>query len=182
MSARPSTPTSTVSTPAPQMGFGSLQSIPEGDTLTVFVVGASGDLARKKTFPALFELFQNGFLPSATRIVGYSRSSKTDQQFRGHLASHLTASPDVVARFLEMVFYQAGQYDSADDMKAAIQSVSAFEKECHDGLNHRYDGKLQPNTPCALPALRGISRLSHAVGLNTANSASVQIILFCNPS
>jgi len=138
MAARPSSPTSPVPKPATQMGFGSLHSIPEGDTLTVVVVGASGDLARKKTFPALFELYQNGFLPAATRIVGYSRSSKTDQQFRGHLSGHLNAKPDTVARFLEMVFYQAGQYDSEEDMKKAVNSASAFEKACQGGHNHRY--------------------------------------------
>ena len=34
------------------------------DTLTIFVVGASGDLAKKKTYPSLFDLFRHGFLLS----------------------------------------------------------------------------------------------------------------------
>lgn len=139
------------------MGFGSLHSIPEGDTLTVVVVGASGDLARKKTFPALFELYQNGFLPASTRIIGYSRSSKTDQQFRSHLAGYLSATPDSIARFLEMVFYQAGQYDSEEDMKSAIDSASAFEKACQDGLNHRCAENLRLSTRLAeVPQLRNL--------------------------
>jgi glucose-6-phosphate 1-dehydrogenase len=37
-----------------------------GDALTVFVVGASGDLAKKKTYPSLFDLFRHGFLPLNT--------------------------------------------------------------------------------------------------------------------
>lgn len=32
-------------------------------SLTVVVVGASGDLAKKKIFPALFALFYEGLLP-----------------------------------------------------------------------------------------------------------------------
>ena len=32
-----------------------------GEGLTIFVVGASGDLAKKKTYPSLFELFRNNF-------------------------------------------------------------------------------------------------------------------------
>jgi hypothetical protein len=36
------------------------------DALTIFVVGASGDLAKKKTYPSLFDLFRLGFLPRNT--------------------------------------------------------------------------------------------------------------------
>lgn len=32
-------------------------------TLSIIVVGASGDLAKKKIFPALFALYYEGFLP-----------------------------------------------------------------------------------------------------------------------
>lgn len=32
-------------------------------TVTITVVGASGDLAKKKIFPALFALYYEGFLP-----------------------------------------------------------------------------------------------------------------------
>jgi glucose-6-phosphate 1-dehydrogenase len=33
----------------------------------IIVLGASGDLAKKKTYPALFDLFANGFLTSNVR-------------------------------------------------------------------------------------------------------------------
>ena len=51
-----------------------------GDALTdetvVVVLGASGDLAQKKTFPALFALFEQGFLPDNVHIIGYARTSE----------------------------------------------------------------------------------------------------------
>ena len=54
-----------------------------GDALTdetiIVVLGASGDLAQKKTFPALFALFQQGFLPKQVHIVGYARTSGFSQ-------------------------------------------------------------------------------------------------------
>lgn len=40
-------------------------------SLSVVVVGASGDLAKKKIFPALFALFYEGLLPSV-RVLGKS--------------------------------------------------------------------------------------------------------------
>ncbi|POY69981.1 putative Glucose-6-phosphate dehydrogenase (NADP(+)) [Rhodotorula taiwanensis] len=47
----------------------------------IVIGGASGDLAKKKTFPALFGLYQNGFLPEGIRIIGYARS-KMDKDTR----------------------------------------------------------------------------------------------------
>jgi len=58
--------------------------------LTVLVVGASGDLARAKTYPALFQLFcaKNALSSSSNssnrnlRIAGFARTPLSEQQFR----------------------------------------------------------------------------------------------------
>ncbi|KHG01601.1 Glucose-6-phosphate 1-dehydrogenase-2C cytoplasmic-like protein [Gossypium arboreum] len=39
------------------------ETVPEIGCLSIIVLGASGDLAKKKTFPALFHLYCQGFLP-----------------------------------------------------------------------------------------------------------------------
>lgn len=41
--------------------------------LSVVVIGASGDLAAKRTFPALAELFEGGFLPHKFQVIGLAR-------------------------------------------------------------------------------------------------------------
>ena len=72
--------------------------------LDVIVVGASGDLAKKKTFPSLLQLFARGFLPDECRIVGFARSEFTGDAFHDHLRPFLeksTARPTVEA-FLGM--------------------------------------------------------------------------------
>ena len=38
------------------------------------VLGASGDLAKKKTFPALYALYCYDLLPNTVKIIGYARS------------------------------------------------------------------------------------------------------------
>ena len=45
-------------------------------TLTVVVVGASGDLAKKKIFPALFALYYEGLLPD---VSGRGRGSRLER-------------------------------------------------------------------------------------------------------
>lgn len=38
-------------------------SVQDSDLLSICVVGASGDLAKKKVFPSLFALYYKGYLP-----------------------------------------------------------------------------------------------------------------------
>jgi hypothetical protein len=40
------------------------------DVLTIVVLGATGDLAKKLTFPALFALYTENFMPKRFHIVG----------------------------------------------------------------------------------------------------------------
>jgi len=44
------------------------------DDTVIIVLGESGDLAKKKTFPALFGLYRNKFLPKDIKIIGYART------------------------------------------------------------------------------------------------------------
>ncbi len=49
----------------------------------VFVVfGASGDLARRKIFPALYSLEVRGLLPERFAVVGFARTEESAEQFR----------------------------------------------------------------------------------------------------
>ncbi|MGH2753869.1 MAG: glucose-6-phosphate dehydrogenase [Actinomycetota bacterium] len=53
---------------------------PEAHVIVVF--GGNGDLARRKLLPALFHLYQEGLLPERFAIVGSSRSTMSDDEFR----------------------------------------------------------------------------------------------------
>ena len=44
----------------------------KGSNLSITVVGASGDLARKKIFPALFALFYEDWLPEVRLVIVFS--------------------------------------------------------------------------------------------------------------
>ena len=72
--------------------------VPCNLTLTVAVLGASGDLAKKKTFPALFTLFHKGFLPRSTSFIGYARSPYDDAAFRDHLRPYLESGGNAAGR------------------------------------------------------------------------------------
>ena len=56
---------------------------PEPCALVIF--GASGDLTRRKLFPALYSLAVRGLLPEEFTIVGVARTPETDAQFRARM-------------------------------------------------------------------------------------------------
>ena len=104
-------------------------------SLSVVVVGGSGNLANTKIFPALFSLYCQGFLPGNTRIFGFARRSLSDEQFRDRIAEHLTcrytpdkSCADRIREFLGLCCYVSGQYGSADsflDLYEVMKSVES---------------------------------------------------------
>ena len=89
----------------------------------IVIVGASGDLTKKKLIPALFALYCNNLLPEDFTIVGFARSRKSDRDFRTLVGETITArhqpEPSMcdikISRFLRQIHYHTGQYDSAED-------------------------------------------------------------------
>lgn len=95
----------------------------EGEpALSITVVGASGDLSKKKIFPALFALFYEGFLPQNFIVCGYARSKMNDEELRDVISGTLTCRIDQrencaekMEEFLKRCYYHSGQYDSMED-------------------------------------------------------------------
>lgn len=81
------------------------------------VLGASGDLAFKKTFPAIFALLKHGLLPPSVQVVGYARTKMDLPRFRVRATSRITARKGDEAHleaFTGMLSYVSGQYDKAE--------------------------------------------------------------------
>ncbi|WP_028558881.1 glucose-6-phosphate dehydrogenase [Paenibacillus pinihumi] len=50
-----------------------------------YLFGATGDLAKRKLFPALFSLYKEGKLAEDFAVVGLARRSRTDEQFQAEV-------------------------------------------------------------------------------------------------
>lgn len=66
------------------------------ERLAIIVIGGSGDLARKKIYPALFALFCQHRLPEDFAVFSFARSAYSAAEFREKVAEHLTCryTPD----------------------------------------------------------------------------------------
>jgi glucose-6-phosphate 1-dehydrogenase len=103
-------------------------------TVSITVVGASGDLAKKKIFPSLFALYYENCLPKHFTIYGYARSKMTDAELRNMVSKTLTCRIDQrencnekMEQFLQRCFYHSGQYDSPEHFAALDKKLKEHE-------------------------------------------------------
>jgi glucose-6-phosphate 1-dehydrogenase len=107
---------------------------------TIVIFGASGDLTQRKLVPALHTLSCEGYLSSATRVVGLARSSFSDEAFCDRLfegvSDYARRPPECdrsVSResiceqwplFAERISYLQGGYDDADTYRRLAQRLA----------------------------------------------------------
>lgn len=103
---------------------------PKTETNTFIILGASGDLAKKKIYPTMWALVRDGLIPDNTRFVGYARSDLSVARLREHSAPnvHLAeGESDKFEAFWRDNYYVRGQYDSRTDMEKLNQQLNAIE-------------------------------------------------------
>ncbi|KQK21299.1 glucose-6-phosphate 1-dehydrogenase, chloroplastic [Brachypodium distachyon] len=122
----------------------------EGNTVSITVVGASGDLAKKKIFPALFALFYEDWLPKHFTVFGYARSKMSDEELRNMISMTLTCRidqrencSDKMEQFLQRCFYQSGHYNSEEGFSELDRKLT--EKEAGKLPNRLFYLSIPPN-------------------------------------
>ena len=106
-----------------------LERLPVHPTALV-IFGATGDLARRKLGPALYNLAHEGALPERFALVGIARSKLTDEEFRqmamNSVREFSRRPPDekVLTKLFEDVRYVSGSFDD-DAVYAGIGAALA---------------------------------------------------------
>lgn len=111
------------------------------ESLTLVIFGASGDLAKRKLIPALFDLFKNGYLPNDIVILGVSRSKLSDDDFRDRVFNDspfldlAKESEEVKNEFLKRLYYSPIETENADDYGIVGERMARLAKEHGIGGN-----------------------------------------------
>jgi glucose-6-phosphate 1-dehydrogenase len=94
-------------------------------------------------------------------IVGYARSSLSDEEFASKIKVHLTGegrTEEDIHAFLARCSYHSGSYDSQDDFQILHNSLTLLEQNNHcgcTGSNRLYYFAIPPNV--FIPAATAIS-------------------------
>ncbi|XP_073994627.1 glucose-6-phosphate 1-dehydrogenase Zw isoform X1 [Rhodnius prolixus] len=94
------------------------------------ILGASGDLAKKKIYPTIWWLFRDGLLPKNVVFVGYARSNLTKDQLQLRCEPYMKVTPEqqrLYDQFWSANVYVAGSYTSKSDFDVLNEKIKNNE-------------------------------------------------------
>ncbi|KAJ8397014.1 hypothetical protein AAFF_G00010680 [Aldrovandia affinis] len=106
----------------------------QSDAHIFIIMGASGDLAKKKIYPTLWWLFRDGLLPEKTYFVGFARSNLTVEGIRAACLPHMKVADGEAERlsvFFSRNSYLSGRYDEESSFTQLHAHLSTLP-EGHD--------------------------------------------------
>lgn len=104
--------------------------------MLIFVIfGASGDLAHKKTYPALYNLFSHKHINDDDAIFGFARSKLAEHEFIDSIKEAIAGKPSfeehTFIRFAKLLRYFPGNYDDSNDfvkLKGSMESLKSSHR------------------------------------------------------
>ncbi len=123
--------------PNQQSGYGNVV-----EPCTVVLFGASGDLAKRKVIPAMFDLAQHKALGARYAIIGFSRTAMTDESFRstiGEAAKTISEvgpiDPQQWSEFAANLYYSPGDYGKPESYEALAKRLKEISEAKQLGGN-----------------------------------------------
>ncbi|MDX6729925.1 MAG: glucose-6-phosphate 1-dehydrogenase [Baekduia sp.] len=120
-----------------------LERVPVHPT-TLVIFGATGDLARRKLLPAIYNLAHEGALPERFYLIGSSRSELSDEEFAKQAAEAIRQfsrrEPDetVLKELLSEVRYVSGSFDQDSVYERLKSALDEFDQEAGQPLNRAF--------------------------------------------
>jgi glucose-6-phosphate 1-dehydrogenase len=114
------------------------------------IFGVTGDLARRKLMPAVYDLSNRGLLPPGFALVGFARRDWEDQDFRAIV--HKAVKENARTPFDERVWEQlsagvrfvSGEFGDDDAFKRLARTVEKLDDERGTGGNHAFYLSVPP--------------------------------------
>jgi glucose-6-phosphate 1-dehydrogenase len=119
----------------------------------LIIFGASGDLAKRKLIPAVYEMAREKLLAENFALVGFSRSPMSDEAYRkecrdavAEFARTKPVEQAVWQRIESATHYVQGEYGSAEDHSRLADLLARLDKEKGTQGNRLFYLSTPPNT------------------------------------
>src|SRR5580704_9802521 len=139
--------------------------LPRPEDYVVVLLGATGDLAKRKLLPGWFHLYAAGLLPKQFRLIGSAppNVALTDEQFRAHAEQScedfcITKPEDGPwAEFAANLSFAAAEPGNYGDLVTAVQRA---EKEIGGSPRRLYHLAIPPVAFTSMVGMLGASGLA----------------------
>jgi glucose-6-phosphate 1-dehydrogenase len=112
---------------------------------TVILFGASGDLAKRKVVPAMYDLAIHKALGARYAIVGFSRTAMTDDSFRGTIGDAAKSisevgpiDPKQWSDFAANLYYSQGDYSKPESYTELAKRLKEISESKQLGGNRLF--------------------------------------------
>lgn len=150
------------------------------DPCAVILFGASGDLAKRKVLPALYDLAQYNSLGERFSIIGFARTPMTDESFRsmaGEAAKTISEvgpiEPAKWDAFASNLYYCHGDYADQNSFAELAKRLAEIDAEKKLGGNRLFYLSTPPEVYPDIVEQLGRSGLAHPA----SSSSWVRIII-----
>ncbi|MDH2444418.1 glucose-6-phosphate dehydrogenase [Amnibacterium sp. CER49] len=117
---------------------------------SLVIFGVTGDLARKKLLPAVYDLANRGLLPPGFALVGFARRDWADEDFaqvvhdavRDHARTPF--SEDVWRQLAQGIRFVQGTFDDPEAFRRLRETVEALDRERGTMGNHAFYLSIPP--------------------------------------
>jgi glucose-6-phosphate 1-dehydrogenase len=147
-----------------------LERLPVHPTALV-IFGATGDLARRKLLPAIYNLAHEGALPERFSLIGASRSDLSDEDYGRQAAeairqfSRRTPDETVLKELLSGVRYVSGSFDDGSVYDRLHSALDGFDHEAGQPLNRAFYLSTAPEFFPVIVEQLGAHGLNHHEGV-----------------
>ncbi|MFS0820886.1 glucose-6-phosphate dehydrogenase [Bacillus sp. 1P02SD] len=121
------------------------------ESMTFVLFGSTGDLAKRKIFPALYNLFIDKKLPQPISIIGLGRADLSHRDFQEKVkdsifsfSRRLEHAPDEMGDFLDLFRYKALDVTNKEGYKPLLEMVKQREAELHINENRVFYLSVAP--------------------------------------
>ncbi len=117
----------------------------------IVLFGVTGDLARKKVMPAIYDLAARGLLPPGFALIGFARRDWQDQDFaqtvREAVAEHSRTGFDLATweRLAEGIRFVAGDASDPEAYRRLGHEIATLDAERGTGGNHAFYLSIPPS-------------------------------------
>ncbi|HEX8121892.1 MAG TPA: glucose-6-phosphate dehydrogenase [Solirubrobacteraceae bacterium] len=144
---------------------------------TLVIFGATGDLARRKLLPAIYNLAHEGALPERFQLVGASRGEMSDDEFREQAVdsikrfSRREPDEDVLGRMVDGIRYVVAPFDDPGGYERLDKTLQELDEAAGVPLNRCF---YLSTAPSFFPVI--VEHLG-AQGLHRHEEAEVRVVI-----
>ncbi len=144
---------------------------------TMVIFGASGDLAKRKLLPALYNLAHEGALPERFNLIGASRREQTDDEYRAVMKESIEASsrrepdPTVLDGLLERMRYVSVPFDDTEAYGQLAKVIEELDEDAGQPLARMYYLSTSPEFFAV------IAEELKKAGLHRHRNADVRVVI-----